>query len=126
MSSNINPTTSWALLMQLASQVTGKAELTTEELQKLLEESDKNDDGLIELQEFKDAFLTAEEYMKLEEEFLEAFEKISEFDGDDTSISEKDIEAAIKEHEDSLKLNLHQQEAAIIMTMVKMIKKTHL
>ena len=97
MSPNIDTTTSWATLMKLASQVTGKGELTTEELQKLLKEADKNKDGLIELQEFKDAFLSAEEYMKLEEEFLEAFEKISKLDKDENSISEKDITDAIAE-----------------------------
>ena len=104
MTSEINSTTSWAQLMKLASQVTGKSNLSTEELQKLLEEADKNGDGILELQEFKDAFLTAEEYMKLEEEFLEAFEKISKLDKDNTSISESDIENAIKEYDASLEV----------------------
>ena len=112
MSSNIDSTTSWATLMKLASQVTGNGELTTEELQKLLKEADKNKDGLIELQEFKDAFLSAEEYMKLEEEFLDAFEEISKFDEDDKSISEKDIENAIKLHEDSLKEELPESSGS--------------
>ena len=98
MTSGIN-TTSWAQLMKLASQVTGKTDISTEELQKLLKEADKNGDGILELQEFKDAFLTSEEYMKLEEEFLEAFEEISKLDKEAESISEKDIADAIAEYD---------------------------
>ena len=103
MSSNNNLTTSWASLMKLASQVKGKSELTTDELQNILKVADKNNDGLLELQEFKDAFLSAEEYMNLEEEFLVSFEEISKFDNDEESISKKDIENAIKEYDKSLK-----------------------
>ena len=102
MSSN-NLTTSWSSLMKLASQVNGKSDLTTEELQNILKNADTNNDGLLELQEFKDAFLSAEEYIQLEEEFLVSFEEISKFDNDDESISEKDIENAIKEYDKSLK-----------------------
>lgn len=103
MTSPLGDTTSWSVLMQLAGKVNGGKELTTEELEKLLKEADANGDGIIELAEFKDAFMSAEEYANLEDEFLEAFEAISEMDGVEESISQKDIDMAIEEFEESQK-----------------------
>ena len=62
MTSPLGDTTSWSVLMQLAGKVNGDKELTTDELKKLLEDADANNDGVIELAEFKEAFLSAEEY----------------------------------------------------------------
>ena len=104
MTSPLGDTTSWSVLMQLAGKVNGDKELTTDELKKLLEDADANNDGVIELAEFKEAFLSAEEYSNLEEDFLEAFDAIAELDDVDASISDKDIEMAIKEFEDAQKV----------------------
>ena len=99
MSSPIGETNSWGLLRDLAGKVNGKTEITDAELKEILEEADKNEDGLIDLQEYKDAFLTLEEYSNLEEEFLEAFEAIAQMDGEEETISETDITKAIEELE---------------------------
>lgn len=96
MSSSIGSTNSWELMKKLASGITGNKVVSDSDLQNLLKKADKNNDGLIQVQEFKDAFLTAEEYLKLEEEYLKAFDEIAGFDGDKTSISSLDIENAIK------------------------------
>lgn len=93
---NKNP---WNVLMQLAKRVNGTDEVTHSDLQKLLKEADKNNDGLIELLEFKEAFLSSDEYKDLEEEYLAAFEEISKLDGDGSSISQSDINDAIAEYD---------------------------
>ncbi len=93
---NKNP---WNVLMQLAGKINGTDNVSHDDLQKLLKEADENGDGIIELQEFKDAFLTSEEYKKLEDEYLEAFESIAKLDGEEESISTEDIEDAIAEYD---------------------------
>lgn len=85
--------------MQLAKRVNGTDEVSHSDLQKLLKQADKNNDGLVELFEFKEAFITSDKYKDLEEEYLAAFEEISKFDGDSASISESDINVAISEYD---------------------------
>ncbi len=92
---NKNP---WNILLQLAGKINGTDNVSHADLQKLLKDADANEDGIIELQEFKDTFLTSEEYKKLEEEYLAAFEDIAELDGEEGSISAEDIESAIEEY----------------------------
>lgn len=65
----------------------------------MLEESDTNGDGLIQFEEFKEAFLTAEEFMEKEEEYREIFDNIASYDEELSSISFDDIENAISEYE---------------------------
>ena len=85
--------------MQMAGKINGTDKVSHEDLQKLLKEADKDGDGIIELQEFKDAFLTSEEYKNLEEEYLAAFEEIAKLDGKEGSISTEDIADAIEAYD---------------------------
>ena len=107
MSSPLDKTNSWGLLKGLAGKVNGKNKLTDAELKKILKVADKNADGLIELNEYKNAFFTLDEYSNLEDEFLESFEAIAKIDGNEKSISETDITNAIEE----LKKLEHQSES---------------
>ena len=97
----------WQILLKLAGRVNGADEISTEDLQKLLKDADKNNDSLVELNEFKETFLSSEKYMSLEQEFIETFEKIANFDDNAESISKEDITAAI----DAYNIELENQES---------------
>ena len=96
MSEISNSQNAWSKFKSLAQQVMGTKELSDAQLKKLMKDSDANGDGLFSLDEFKEALSTYDEYMDLEEEFLEAFESIAIGDGEAASISDEDIESAIK------------------------------
>ena len=92
---NNNP---WKLLLKLAGSVDGADKISNDDLQKMLKNADKNNDGLVALDEFKETFLSSEEYMELEEEYLAVFEKMAKFDNNAETISKEDITAAIEEY----------------------------
>ena len=95
MSGISNSQNAWSKFKSLAQQVMGTKELSDAQLKKLMNDSDSNGDGLFSLDELKEALSSYDEYMDLEEEFLESFESIAIEDGEAASISDEDIEAAI-------------------------------
>jgi len=100
------------MLRKLASQIKGDTEITNDEIKKMLLEADSNKDGLIDQFEFKEAFSKAEDYAKLEEEYMKAFEEIAEYDKDKTSLSTADIDNAIKQDDALKKVDTASPEAA--------------
>lgn len=101
MSSNFGDTNAWYSLLDLTSKVKGADKLSNDELKKILKKSDIDDDGIIQLEEFKSVFLSSEEYAALEDEFLNAFDGIANLDGDSSSISETDIKLSISDNKQS-------------------------
>ena len=97
-----NSQNAWSKFKSLAQQVMGTKDVSDAELKKLMKDSDSNGDGLFSLDEFKEALSTYDEYMDLEEDFLEAFEAIAIGDGEAASISDEDIESAIKGAEEAV------------------------
>lgn len=95
MSEIINNQNAWSKFKSLAQQVIGTNDINDADLKKLLSDSDTNGDGLFSLDELKNALTSYEEYMALEEEFIEVFNAIAKEDGESSSISEQDITSAI-------------------------------
>ena len=91
----INSQNAWSKFKTLAQQVMGTKDISDADLKKLMKDSDSNGDGLFSIDEFKETLSSYDEYMDLEEEFLEVFDAIAMGDGENTSISEDDIESAI-------------------------------
>ena len=85
------------LLKSLASKVGGKTEVTNEDVEKMMKEADSDGDGIVSESEFKEVYMSTEEYEKLEEDYLEAFEAIAGLDGED-GVSEADMESAAEKY----------------------------
>ena len=86
MSEIINNQNAWSKFKSLAQQVIGTNNINDADLKKLLGDSDTNGDGLFSLDELKNALTSYEEYMALEEEFIEVFNAIAKEDGESSSI----------------------------------------
>ena len=97
----INSQNAWSKFKTLAQQVMGTKDISDADLKKLMKDSDSNGDGLFSIDEFKETLSSYDEYMDLEEEFLEVFNAIAMGDGENTSISEDDIESAINGAEEA-------------------------
>ena len=69
------------LLKSLASKVGGKSEVTEKDVKKMMKDADTDGDGIISEAEFKEVYMSTEEYEKLEDDYLEAFEAVAELDG---------------------------------------------
>ena len=87
------------LLKSLASKVGGKSEVTNEDVEKMMKDADTDGDGIISEAEFKEVYMSTDEYEKLEEDYLEAFEAIAELDGEE-GISEEDMDTAVEKYEE--------------------------
>ena len=102
MSSINNSSEGWKYLKSMADKLGGAKNISDADLKKLLMNADDDGDGLISELEFKEEFLSSEEYKDLEEDFLKAFEEIAKNDGEKGSISEEDITDACKKVEDAV------------------------
>ena len=87
------------LLKSLASKVGGKSEVTEKDVKKMMKDADTDGDGIISEAEFKEVYMSTEEYEKLEEDYMEAFEAVAELDGEE-GISSEDLDSAVEKYEE--------------------------
>lgn len=95
MSEIVNSKDAWNKFKIFAKQVAGANNISDADIQKLIKDADINDDGLISQGEFSDTLLTYEDYIKVEDSYLDAFNAIAKEDGDVDSISDKDISSIL-------------------------------
>ena len=93
MTTGITSSQSWTILKSLAQKAGVEGNLSTQDVEKIMKTADTNNDGTITADEFTAA--AKEKVDATEEQYLEAFKVISNIDGDDSSISDSDIEKAI-------------------------------
>ena len=96
----INSQNAWSKFKSLVGNAMGTKDISDAELKKFMKDADANGDGLFSLDEFNQAMLSYEEYMNLEDDYLEAFESIAKEDGEIESISEDDLKACLEETEE--------------------------
>ena len=97
MSNGINSSQGWGLLRNLVANMGGKTEVSNADVQEILDKADTNNDDVVTEDEFIACFKSSELYQSAEEQYLQAYKVISMVDGDATSMSAEDIEAAIAE-----------------------------
>ncbi len=90
------------VMKKLAEKVGGSEDISYTKAKKILKKADADGDGIISLSEFKDFYMSTEEYENLEDEYLEAFELLGDLDGED-GFSFDDIDSAIKEAKETEK-----------------------
>lgn len=90
------------VMKKLAEKVGGSEDISYTKAKKILKKADTDGDGIISLSEFKDFYMSTEEYENLEDEYLEAFELLGDLDGEE-GFSFDDIDSAIKEAKESEK-----------------------
>ncbi|MBE7705614.1 MAG: hypothetical protein E7Z90_07395, partial [Cyanobacteria bacterium SIG29] len=102
--SNINNSAEgWNFFKSMADKLGGAKNISDADLKKLLMNADSDGDGLISELEFKEEFLSSDEYKDLEDDFLDAFEAIAKGDGKNESISDSDITDACEKAGDAAK-----------------------
>ena len=97
MSNGINSSQGWGLLRNLVANMGGKTEVSNADVQDILDKADTNNDNVVTEDEFITCFKSSELYQSAEEQYLQAYKVISMVDGDTSSMSADDIEAAIAE-----------------------------
>ena len=88
-------TKAFDVMKSLAQKVNGGGDVSRSDATKMFKNADIDSDGIISLEEFKDFYMSTDDYESLEEEYLEAFESISDIDGED-GLSEEDMNSAIE------------------------------
>ena len=86
------------VMKSLAQKVSGGDDVSRSDAKKMFKDADTDGDGILSLDEFKNFYMSTEDYQALEEDYLEAFEAISGLDKEE-GLSEEDIEAASEEVE---------------------------
>jgi len=86
------------LMKNLAQKINGNKQITKKDVEDLLKKSDTDGDGIVSEAEFKNVYMSTEDYMKLEKDYLEAFKAISELDGKE-GLSQKDLDSAVTKYE---------------------------
>ena len=100
MSNGINSSQGWGLLRNLVSSMGGNtSEISNEDVQKILDKADTNNDDVVTEDEFVACFESSELYQSAEEQYLQAFKVISMVDGDASSMSAEDITSVIEAYE---------------------------
>jgi len=95
MSTGITSSQGWTILKQLASNAGLDGELSSADVEKIMNKADTNKDGKISLDEFKSA--CEDKINTTEDEYLHAFKIIARNDGDDETISDADLEKIIND-----------------------------
>ena len=90
-----NSKDAWSQFKLLAQKLGGTKNISDADIKELIQKSDLDDDGFISLDEFENTLLTYKDYIDVEDSYLEAFEAIAKEDGDEKSISDKDIESIL-------------------------------
>ncbi len=105
MSNNISISDGWLLLRKMIGNINGSAvsDVSNSDVKQLLEDADTNKDGVVTKDEFEKACKESSDYQDLEQKYLAVFKKLASFDKNGESISEEDIEAALKALEDAEK-----------------------
>ena len=89
-------TKAFDVMKSLAQKAGGSGDISRADATKMFKKSDLDGDGIISLEEFKDFYMSTDDYESLEEEYLEAFEALSDIDGEE-GLSEEDMNSAMEE-----------------------------
>lgn len=99
----------YRLMKSLAQKIGGKDDITKKDVEELMKDADTNGDGIISEAEFKEVYMSTEDYEKLEEDYLEAFECLSEMDGEE-GVSFEDFDFAIDKAEEEGLNEIEEEE----------------
>lgn len=99
----------YKLMKSLAQKIGGKDDITKKDVEKIMKDADTNGDGIISEAEFKEVYMSTEDYEKLEEDYLEAFECLSEMDGEE-GLSFEDFDFAIDKAEEEGLNEIEEEE----------------
>lgn len=89
-------TQAFSMMKKLAAKVHGSDSITRAQAEEMLKNADTDGDSIISLSEFKDFYMSTEDYQSLEDDYLEAFEFLSGLDGED-GFSIGDLDSAIEQ-----------------------------
>ena len=88
-------TKAFDIMKSLAQKVGGGDEISRADANKIFKQADLDKNGVISIEEFKDFYMSTDNYQELEEEYLEAFEALAGLDGEE-GFSQEDLNSALE------------------------------
>ena len=86
------------VMKSLAQKVSGSEDVSRSDAKKMFKNADTDGDGILSLDEFKEFYMSTDDYQSLEEDYLQAFESIAGLDGEE-GLSDEDLKSAVEDVE---------------------------